>query len=175
MKNNTTKFSKMGTVLLLIGILGILNAIGDTVTLILAITQSFEGNFFSFFFRVFADKQLFFIVMPLTLLCNILFLMFMFGRKLFLFQVFFFASCIIALVHLLVNLFVLYPLTIFDIMVNANISPLITGVIVPMLGLLKATYPMFLVTGILASLCFLIVCFIYFKRSKRIAAYFLFK
>ncbi|GHU54628.1 hypothetical protein FACS189442_1140 [Spirochaetia bacterium] len=173
MKNNTTNFSKMGIVLLLIGVLGILNAIGDMVTLILMITQSFEGNaFFSFFFRVFADKDLFLIAMPLTLLCNILFLVFMFRRKLFLFQVFFFASCIIALVHLLVNLFALYPLTVFDIMVNANISPLINGVIVPVSGLLKAAYPVFLVTGILASLGLLIVCFIYFKGSKRITAWF---
>ncbi|GHU25776.1 hypothetical protein FACS1894172_06840 [Spirochaetia bacterium] len=173
MKNNTTNFSKMGIVLLLIGVLGILNTIGDIVTLILMITQSFEGNtFFSFFFRVFADKQLFFIAGTLTLICNILFLVFMFGRKSFLFQLFFFASCIIALIHLLVNLFALYPLTIFDIMVNANISHLIISVIVPMLGLLKATYPMFLVTSIFASLGLLIVCFIYFKRSERIATYF---
>ncbi|GHT65232.1 hypothetical protein FACS1894110_06610 [Spirochaetia bacterium] len=173
MKNCITNFSNMGIVLLLIGVLGILNAIGDTVTLILAITQSFEGNaFFSFFFRVFADKGLFLIAMPLTLLCNILFLVFMFGRKSFLFQVFFFASCIIALVHLLVNLFALYPLTIFDIMVNANISPLIIDIINPMLGLLRTMYTAFLITGILGCLGLLIVCFIYFKRSKRIAAWF---
>ncbi|GHV88537.1 hypothetical protein AGMMS50267_08970 [Spirochaetia bacterium] len=173
MKNTTANFSKPGIVLLLIGIFGILNAIGDTVTLILAITQSFEGKaFFSFFFQVFADKGLFLIAMPLTLFCNILFLVFMFGRKLFLFQMFFFASCIIALVHVLVNLFALYPLTIFDIMVNAGFSPLITSLISPTLGLLKATYPVFLVTGILGCMGLLVVCFIYFKRSKRIAAWF---
>ncbi|GHT81027.1 hypothetical protein FACS1894130_12700 [Spirochaetia bacterium] len=173
MKNNTTNFSKMGIVLLLIGVLGILNAIGDTVTLILAITKSFEGKaFFSFFFRVFADKDLFLIAMPLTLFCNILFLVFMFGRKSFLFQLFFFASCIIALVHVLVNLFALYPLTLFDLMVNVGFSALITSLISPMLGLLKAMYPVFLVTGILCCMGLLIVCFIYFKRSKRIAAWF---
>ncbi|GHV54645.1 hypothetical protein AGMMS49579_15640 [Spirochaetia bacterium] len=173
MKNNTTNFSKMGIVLLLIGVLGILNAIGDIITLILATSQSNAGNgLFSFFLHGFANKWLFFIAISITLLCNILFLVFLLWRKKFLFQLFFFASCIIALVHLLVNLFALYPFTIFDIMVNANISPLITGVIVPMLGLLKAIYPMFLVTGILASLGLLIVCFIYFKRSKRIAVYF---
>ncbi|GHT88228.1 hypothetical protein FACS1894137_16420 [Spirochaetia bacterium] len=173
MKNNTTNFSKMGMVLLLIGVLGILNAIGDTVTLILAITQSFEGNaFFSFFFRVFANKQLFFIVMPLTLLFNILFLVFMFGRKSFLFQVFFFASCIIALVHLLVNMFALYPLTIFDIMISAGFNAFVSGLINPMLGLLRTMYTAFLITGILGCIGLLILCFIYFKCSKRIAAYF---
>jgi hypothetical protein len=162
----------MGIVLLLIGVLGILNAIGDIVTLILAITQSFEGNLFSFFFRVFANKQLFFIAMPLTLFCNILFLVFLFGRKSFLFQVFFFASCIIALVHLLVNLFALYPLTIFDIMLSVGFNALVTGLISPMIGLLRTMYTSFLITGILGCLGLLIVCFIYFKRSKRIAAYF---
>ncbi|GHU71662.1 hypothetical protein FACS189450_08080 [Spirochaetia bacterium] len=173
MKNNTTNFAKMGIVLLLIGILGILNAIGDIVTLILMITQSFEGNaFFSFFFRVFADKDLFLIAMPLTLLCTVLFLVFMFGRKSFLFQVFFFASCIIALVHLLVNLFALYPLTIFDIMISAGFNALVTGLINPVLGLLRTMYTAFLITGILGCLGLLIVCFIYFKRSKRIAAWF---
>jgi hypothetical protein len=173
MKNNTTVSSKMGMVLLLIGIFGVLNAIGDIVTLILAITQSFENNaFFSFFFRVFANKQLFFIAMPLTLLCTILFLVFLFWRKSFLFQVFFFASCIIALVHLLVNLFAVYPLTIFDILVNAEFSTLVTGLISPMIGLLRTMYSAFLITGILGALSLLIVCFIYFKRSKRIAAYF---
>ena len=172
MENNTTVFSKMGIVLLLIGVFGVLNAIGDIVTLILAITQSFEGNFFSFFFRVFANKQLFFIAMPLTLLCNILFLVFLFRRKSFLFQVFFFASCIIALVHLLVNLFALYPLTIFDIMISAGFNALVSAMINPMLGLLRTMYPVFLITGILVSLGVLIVCFIYFKRSKRIAVYF---
>ncbi|GMO34664.1 MAG: hypothetical protein Ta2F_10790 [Termitinemataceae bacterium] len=160
-------------VLLLIGTFGVINAIGDIITLILATAQSNSGNgLFGFLFNVFANKGLFFIAMPITLLCNILFLVFLLWRKKFLFQLFFFASCIIALIHLLVNLFAVYPLTIFDIMVNANVSPLITGVIVPMLGLLNATYPMFLVTGILASLGLLIVCFIYFKRSKHIAAYF---
>lgn len=173
MKNNTTNFSKMGIVLLLIGVLGILNAIGDTVTLILAITQSFEGNaFFSFFFHVFADKGLFLIAMPLTLLCTVLCLVFMFGRKSFLFQVFFFASCIIALIHLLVNLFSLYPLTIFDIMVNAGFNASITSLINPMLGLLRTMYTAFLITGIFGCMGLLIVCFIYFKRSKRIAAWF---
>ncbi|GHV76526.1 hypothetical protein AGMMS49942_13470 [Spirochaetia bacterium] len=173
MKNNTTNFSKMGIVLLLIGVLGILNVIGDTVALILMITQSFEGNaFFSFFFRVFADKGLFLIAMPLTLFCTVLFLVFMFGRKLFLFQLFFFAACIIALVHLLVNLFALYPLTIFDIMISAGFNALVTSLINPMLGLLQTMYTAFLITGILASLGLLIVCFFYFKHSKRIAAYF---
>ncbi|GHV13181.1 hypothetical protein FACS189491_07710 [Spirochaetia bacterium] len=173
MENNIIAYSKMGIVLLLIGVFGVVNAVGDIVTSILAMTQSFDGNaFFSFFFQVFANKQLFFIAGTLTLICNILFLVFMFGRKLFLFQLFFFASCIIALIHLLVNLFALYPLTIFDIIVNANISPLLMGIINPMLGLLIATYPMFLITGILASLGLLIVCFFYFKRSKRIAAWF---
>ncbi|MHC6201985.1 hypothetical protein ACYULU_02175 [Breznakiellaceae bacterium SP9] len=172
MKNNTN-FSKMGIVLLLIGVFGVLNAIGDIVTLILAITQSFEGNaFFSFFFRVFADKDLFLIAMPLTLLCTILFLVFLFGRKSFLFQVFFFVSCIIALIHLLVNLFALYPLTIFDIMISAGSSTLVTSIINPMLGLLRTMYTAFLITGILGCLGLLIVCFIYFKRSKRITAYF---
>ncbi|GHV07318.1 hypothetical protein FACS189485_17460 [Spirochaetia bacterium] len=173
MENNIIAYSKMGIVLLLIGIFGVVNVIGDMVTSILAITQSFDGSaFFSFFFQVFANKQLFFIAGTLTLICNILFLVFMFGRKLFLFQLFFFASCIIALIHLLVNLFALYPLTIFDIMVNANLSPLLMGIINPVPGLLRTMYPAFLITGILASLGLLIVCFLYFKRSKRIAAWF---
>ncbi|MDR3056650.1 MAG: transposase, partial [Prevotella sp.] len=57
----------------------------------------------------------------------------------------------IALVHLLVNLFALYPLTVFDSMVNANINALISGMINPMLGLLRTMYPVFLITGILVS------------------------
>lgn len=173
MKNNTTNFSKMGIVLLLIGVLGILNVIGDIITLILMTTQSFAGNaFFSFFFRVFTNKGLFLIAMPMTLLCNILFLVFMFGRKSFLFQLFFFMSCIIALAHLLVNLFALYPLTIFDIMISTGHNALVTSLINPMLGLLRTMYPVFLVIGIFTSLGLLIICFLYFKHSKRIAAYF---
>ncbi|GHU03126.1 hypothetical protein FACS1894147_06500 [Spirochaetia bacterium] len=173
MKNCITNFSKMGVVLLLIGVFGVVNVIGDVVTAILSITQSFESSaFFSFFFQVFANKQLFFIAGTVTLICNILFLVFMFGRKLFLFQLFFFASCIIALMHLLVNVFALYPLTIFDILVNANISALISSMIDPMRGLLRTLYPAFLITGIVVSLSLLIVCFLYFKRSKRIADWF---
>jgi hypothetical protein len=173
MKNNTTVFSKMGIVLMLIGSFGVLNAIGDIVTLILMMTQSFDDNaFFSFFFGVFADKDLFLIVMPLTLLCNILFLVFMFLRKLLFFKLFFFASCIIALIHLSVNLLTLYPLTIFDIMISSGFIVLITGLINPMIGLLRTMYPVFMITGIFTSLGLLIVCFIYFKRSKQIAAYF---
>ncbi|GMO49305.1 MAG: hypothetical protein Ta2G_06100 [Termitinemataceae bacterium] len=159
MKNYTTNFSKMGIVLLLIGVFGVVNAIGDIA-------------FFSFFAQFFANKQLFFIAGTLTLICNILFLVFLFGRKLFLFQMFFFASCIIALIHLSLNLFALYPLTIFDILFNANTIPLINDILIPMLGLLRTIYPAFLVIGILASLGVLIVCFLYFKRSKRIAEYF---
>lgn len=173
MENNIVSYRKSGVILLLIGVFGLINAIGDIITLILAITESYESTgLFSFFFCVFANKQLFFIAGTLTLFCNILFLVFILRRKLFLFQLFFFTSCIIALVHLLVNLFALYPLTVFDIMVNANINALISGMINPMLGLLRTMYPVFLITGILVSLGLLIVCFIYFKRSKRIAVYF---
>ncbi|MDR1955336.1 MAG: hypothetical protein LBQ30_00600 [Treponema sp.] len=171
MKNDTLTYSQMGIVLLLIGIFGVLNAIGDIITLILMMTQSFGGNgFFGFFFNVFANKNLFLIAGTLTLFCNILFLVFLLRRKLVLFQLFFFASCIIAMVHLLVNLFALYPLTIFEIMVNAN--TLISTTINPMLGLLKTTYPVFLITGILASLGLLFVCYLYFKRSKQVRVYF---
>ncbi|MHB9296578.1 hypothetical protein PilKf_02351 [Pillotina sp. SPG140] len=163
----------MGIVLLLIGIFSVLNAIGDIITLILMMTQSFGGNgLFGFFFNVFANKDLFFIAMPLALFCNILFLVFLLRRKLVLFQLFFFASCIIAMIHLLINLFALYPLTIFEIVVNANINTLISTTINPMLGLLKTTYPAFLITGILASLGLLFVCYLYFKRSKQVRAYF---
>ncbi|GMO63479.1 MAG: hypothetical protein Ta2A_10490 [Treponemataceae bacterium] len=66
MKNCITNFSKMGIVLLLIGVFGVVNVIGDIVTIgemitsILAITQPFDDNaFFSFFFQIFADKKLF--------------------------------------------------------------------------------------------------------------------
>jgi hypothetical protein len=161
----------MGIVLLLIGVFGVLNAVGDIITLILMITQSFGSNgLFGFFFNVFANKVLFFIAMPITLLCNILFLVFLLRRKFALFQLFFFASCIIALVHLLINLFALYPLTVFEIMVNANTS--ISTTINPMLGLLKTTYPAFLITGILASFGLLFACYLYFKRSKQVLVYF---
>jgi hypothetical protein len=173
MEHTITSYRKMGIVLLLIGAFGVLNAIGDIITLMLATAQSNAGNgLLGFFFNVFANKALFFIAMPITLLCNILFLVFLLRRKLVLFQLFFFTSCIIALIHLLVNLLALYPLTIFEIMVNANINTLISTTINPMLGLLKITYPAFLITGILVSFGLLFACYLYFKRSKQVSAYF---
>jgi hypothetical protein len=66
----------MGGLLMVIFVFGVLNAAGDIVTLLLALT--FGHNFI---FRIFANEKLFFAAGPLTLLCNILFLVFILKRK----------------------------------------------------------------------------------------------
>jgi uncharacterized membrane protein YvlD (DUF360 family) len=61
-------------------------------------------------------------------------------------------------------------------LVSTDISALIMGIIDltlrPILRFLQIIYPIFIITGILLSLGILVICFLYFKRSKRIAVYF---
>lgn len=174
MKNHIVSYRKLGGWLMVIFVFGVLNAVGDVYTLIQAVTGSFTAK--SFFFGIFANRSLFLIASPLTLFCNVLFCVFIATRKLLLFKIFFFVACVIALIHLFVNVISLYPLTIFDILVSADISVLIMGIfdltLRPMLGFLQKIYPAFIVTGILLSLGILFICFLYFKRSKRVAVYF---
>ena len=153
MENNAVSYRKLGGWLLVIFVFGILNAIGDTVLLLRS--ESFFAA-------------------PVILVCNILFIVFIAIRRLLLFKIFFFAACILALIHLLVNLITAYPQTVFEIMLSMNMPVFFTGIIKPMLGLLKAVYPVFLVLGTALSFGILFVLFVYFKRSKRVAAYFAF-
>jgi hypothetical protein len=154
-------------------LLGTLNAIGDMATLILALATSFNQSFL--LFRVLANEKLFFVAGTLTLLCNVLFLVFILRRNLFLFQLFFFASGIIALVHLLVNLIALYPVSIFDILATPDIYTGITGIYSLAPELLQQIYPALLILGTLFFPGLLFVCFLYFRRSKQIQIYFGFK
>jgi hypothetical protein len=148
MENKTLSYREIGGWLLVIFIVGLLNAIGDAVMLLQTIVKAWGINtLFSHVFTwlipfsgIFVNKTLFFIAMPVNLLCNVLCLVFIGIRKLFLFKLFFFSACLIALVHLLCNAITLYPV--------------------------------FLITGTAVMIGVLFVCFVYFKRSKRIAVYF---
>jgi hypothetical protein len=112
-------------------------------------------------------------------------------RKLLLFKIFFFVACVIALIHFWVNVILVYPLTIFEIVGSVDISGLVAPTIKPLLELFKTVFPIFKITAILLPLGFLIsiypllivigiiaclgvlcICFLYFKRSKRVAVYF---
>jgi hypothetical protein len=180
MENKTASYRDIGGWILAIFIAGLLNVVGDTVILIQWLLKMRGTNIFFFriissrifFSDIFVNETLFFIAMPLTWLCNVLFLVCIGTRKLFLFKLFFFAACIIALVHLLVNLSALCPLTIFDIVASTNIYTLMPGVLDPALELLRTMYPAFLITGTLTALGLLFVCFLYFRRSRRVAVYF---
>jgi hypothetical protein len=180
MKNTTLSYRKIGGWLLVIFIVGILNASGDIALLLAKLAEQYGIN--SFFipvlvnimslFPVFANETLFFIAMPLTLLCNIVFLVGIGKRKLFLFKTFFFAACIIALAHLLINVITIYPRTIFDNLVSIDINSLIDNTIKQTFSLVKELYSVFLITGMIMILGMLSVCFLYFNRSKRVAVYF---
>lgn len=172
MGDNIVSYRKLGGFLLVIFIFGSLNAIGDISLLIQAATNNENSLFSRIFFSIFQNRKIFFIIMPLTLFCNILFVTSVIIRRLFLFKVSFFAACLIALAHLLVSLIALYPTTIFDIWGSANIYDLFGGFSGLMPIPLRSIYPAFLIAGTFLSLCILFVCFLYFKRSKRIAVYF---
>ena len=180
MENNTVSYRELGGWLMVIFIAGLLNAAGDAVILLQKILKSWGPKLLLFrivpgmiaFSDIFVNTALFFIAMPLTLMCNVLCLMFIGIRKLSLFKVFFFSACIIALVHLMINMIIIYPRTIFDGFMLADINPLIAGIIESAFALLKKAYPVFLISGTILMLGILFVCFLYFKRSKRIAVYF---
>jgi hypothetical protein len=180
MENRTLSCRETGGWLLVIFIAGLLNAIGDMVMLLQMTVKAWGiTTFFSHVFTwlmpfsgIFVNKPLFFIAMPVTLLCNVLCLVFIGIRKLFLFKLFFFSACLIALLHLLWNVITLYPQTFFDSFILTDRDPFIAAVMERVLGLVKILYPVFLVTGTFMALGVLFVCFVYFKRSKRVAVYF---
>jgi hypothetical protein len=180
MENKILSYREIGGWLLVIFITGLLNAIGDAVMLLQTIVKTWGINMlFSHIFTwlipfsgIFINKPLFFIAMPVTLLCNVLCLVFIGIRKLFLFKLFFFSACLIALLHLLCNAIILYHQTIFDGFVLADRDPFIAGIIEGAFDLVKKLYPAFLITGTAVMIGVLFVCFVYFKRSKRIAVYF---
>jgi hypothetical protein len=180
MENKTLSYREIGGWLLVIFIVGLLNAIGDAVMLLQTIVKTRGTNtLFSHVFTwlipfsgIFVNKPLFFIAMPVTLLCNIVCLVCIGIRKLFLFKLFFFLACIAALLHLLCNAITRYPQTIFDNFVLADRDPFIAGIIERAFDLMNKCYPAFLITGTFMALGVLFVCFVYFKRSKRIAVYF---
>jgi hypothetical protein len=180
MENNTHSYRKIGGWLLVIFIAGVLNASGDITILLAKLAEVYGVNLFFVrvlanimpFFHVFVNETLFFIAMPLTLFCNIVFLVGIAIRKLFLFKIFFFASCSIALAHLLFNAVTIYPRTIFDSLASVNVNPLADGLIKQTFASVKTLYPVFLITGTVMMIGILSVCFLYFKRSKRVAVYF---
>jgi hypothetical protein len=180
MENETLSYREIGGLLLVIFIAGLVNAIGDAVMVLQTIVKTLGINtLFSYVFTwlipfsgIFVNKPLFFIAMPVTLLCNILCLVCIGIRKLFLFKFFFFSACLITLLHLLCNAIILYPKTIFDGFVLVDRDPFIAAVMERALGLVKMLYPTFLITGTAVMIGVLFVCFVYFKRSKRIEVYF---
>jgi hypothetical protein len=180
MENSTLSYREIGGWLLVIFIVGVLNASGDAVILLATLAETYGINLFFIrvlanimpFYHVFVNETLFFIAMPLTLLCNVFFLVCIGIRKLFLFKIFFFAACIIALTHLLFNAITIYPRTIFDSLVLVDIDPLINGLIIQTFTLAKTLYPAFLIIGTVMMIGILSICFLYFQRSKRIASYF---
>jgi hypothetical protein len=180
MENNTLSYREIGGWLLLIFIIGVLNASGDIVILLANLAELYGINFLFIhvlagimpFSHIFINEILFFIAMPLTLFFNIVFLVGIGTRKLLLFKIFFFAAGIIAIAHLLLNAIIIYPRTIFDRLVLVDINPLIDSAINQTFTLIKILYPVFLISGTLVMVGILFVCFLYFKRSKRIAVYF---
>jgi hypothetical protein len=180
MKNKILSYREIGGWLLVIFIAGLFNSIGDAVMLLQTIVKAWRINTFishAFtwlipFSGIFVNKTLFFIAMPITLLCNVLCLVFIGIRKLFLFKLSFFSACLVALLHLLCNAITLYPQTIFDDFVLVDRDPFIAGIIEGAFDLVKKLYPVFLIAGTAVMIGVLFVCFVYFKRSKRIAVYF---
>jgi hypothetical protein len=180
MENNTLSYREIGGWLMVIFIVGVLNASGDVVILLAKLAEAHGINLFFVhmlanimpFSHVFANETLFFIAMPLTLFCNIVFLVCIGIRKLLLFKLFFFAACTIALVHLLFNAITMYPRTIFDSLVSVNVNPLADGLIKRTFSLAKKLYPAFLFIGTVMIIGVLFSFFLYFKRSKRISVYF---
>jgi hypothetical protein len=180
MENNTLSYRKIGGWLLVIFIAGILNASGDIALLLVKLAELYGINLFFihtisriiFFFPVFSNETLFFIAMPLTLFCTIIFLVGIGTRKLFLFKTFFFAACIIALSHVLFNAITIYPRTIFDNLVSVAINLFIDSTIKQTFTLVKTLYPVFLIIGVVMMIGILSACFLYLKRSKRVAVYF---
>jgi hypothetical protein len=178
MENNTLSYRKIGGWLLVIFIAGILNASGDIALLLVKLAELYGINLFfihvladiTSFFPIFSNETLFFIAMPLTLFCTIIFLVGIVKRKLFLFKTFFFAACSIALAHVLINAIIIYPRTINP--VSVAINPFIDITIKQTFTLVKTVYPVFLVIGMIMMIGILFVCFLYFKRSKRVAVYF---
>jgi hypothetical protein len=180
MENNTLSYREIGGWLLVIFIAGLLNAIGDAAMLLQTIVKTLGTNtLFSHLFTwlipfsgIFVNKTLLFIAMPVTLLCNVSCLVFIGLRKLFLFKLFFFSACLIALLHLLINAITLYPQTIFDSFVPADRNAFIAGIIERAFDVAKRLYSAFLITGTAVMIGVLIGCFVYFRHSKRIAVYF---
>jgi hypothetical protein len=179
MENNALSYRELGGWLLVVFIVGALNASGDAVILLATLAKTYGINLLFIhvlanimpFYHVFVNDTLFFIAMPVTLLCNVLCLVCIGIRKLFLFKVFFFSACIIALAHLLCNMITLYPQTIFDSLVLPD-DPSIAGIIKGGFALITRLYPVFLITGTAIMIGLLLVCFLYLKRSKRVAVYF---
>ena len=180
MENNILYYREIGGWLLVIFIVGVLNASGDAVILLVKLAESHGINLFFIhvlanivpFYHIFVNETLFFIVMPLTLLLNIAFLVCIGIRKLFLFKLFFFSACIVALVHLLFNAITIYPHTIFDSLVSIDTNPLVDDLINQTFALANTLYPAFLIIGTVMMIGILSICFLYFKRSKRISIYF---
>jgi hypothetical protein len=180
MDNNPHSYREIGGWLLVIFIAGVLNAGGDAVILLAKLAEAHGINFLFVhilanimpFSHIFANETLFFIAVPLTLFCTIVFLVGIGIRSLFLFKLFFFASCGIALAHLLCNAITIYPQTIFDSSVSVDINPLIDSAINQAFALIETLYPVFLIAGTVIMIGILSVCFIYFYRSKRVVVYF---
>jgi hypothetical protein len=56
--------------------------------------------------------------------------------------------------------------------VPADRNAFIAGIIERAFDVAKRLYPAFLITGTAVMIGVLVVCFVYFRRSKRIAVYF---
>ncbi|GHU49639.1 hypothetical protein FACS1894127_3350 [Clostridia bacterium] len=158
-------------------IVGVLNAVGDVYALIWGLTHSvYEitgGIFFNaYFFGIFANRTLLLIFTPLTLLCSVLCLLFIGIRKLNLFKIFFLAAYLIGMAGLIVNLAAISPSTFIDVMVDTYSGTFFAGMILPMTELLRAIYLPTMIIGVMGGLGVLVACMFYFKRSKRIAAWF---
>jgi hypothetical protein len=178
MKNNAIVNGRIGVWLILIVVLGILNALGDICSFFWVLGHSSADmpdiiSLNMYFFHISASRTLFLIAMPISLVSCILFLVFIGIRKLFLFKLFFFIACGVALGHLLINAVTIHPFMYFEVPAFLNMEEnLIAGMLVMPFQLLQKTTTFFIYSGISIAFGVLIVCMVYFKRSKRVALYF---
>lgn len=181
MKNNTiTDYRRnMNIWLMLIIVLASLNVIGDLALFFLVLGHSSSNasgiiSLDMYFVHISANQTLFLIATPISLVSSVLLLAFICIRRLFLFKLFFFITCVVDLGHLLINMVTTHPFMYFTLpMPPLNTDGnLITDMMVMPFRLLQSATPFFIFTGIGMAFGVLIVCMVYFSRSKKIALYF---
>jgi hypothetical protein len=183
MKNKTNTIfgycTNMNVWLILIVVLASLNAIGDLVLFffVLGYPATNTSGVISLnmhFVQILANRILFLITTPISLVSSVLLLVSISMHRLFLFKLFFFIMCVVGLGHLLINAITLHPFISFKIPMPSLSTDgnLITDMMVMPFRLLQSATPFFIFAGIIMAFGVVIACMVYFTRSKKIALYF---